>query len=75
MAHVRIRSGEGVPATASIEVDGVDISRHVLAYGFGVEFPEEPDGVAHIKCRIVAKSLDLDLPGAVIEALRAEGEK
>ena len=71
MPHVQIRYGSeggGVPP-ASVVVDGVDITDAVLRDGFGVEFPDDHHAIVSMRLR--ADRLDVDLPGAVLEALAA----
>lgn len=69
MAHVQISMGEGVPGTARIEIDGVDVSKIVAVDGFGVSFPNDPGGVATVTLPVIPSRLDIDLPDALIEAL------
>lgn len=70
MAHVQIRQGDSCEKLQII-VDGVDLSMHVFTEGLGLvrvgegEFQEW--GVSMI---VAPDSLDIDLPDAVIQAVR-----
>jgi len=68
MAHGKIAySGTG----ASGIVDGVEIAASVLHEGFEVEFGDAEAREAKVRLTIRASTLDLDLPDAVLDAIRA----
>lgn len=73
MAHVQIRSGDNGPMTLKVIVDGVDLTDHVYTEGFGlVQVGEDPEFRAWgVRMVIAAETLDVDLPDAVVQALRA----
>lgn len=62
MAHVQI-TGE------NLTIDGVDMAGKVLAEGFSVTWRAEP-GRPLVHMTVMADVLEIDLPEAVIEALR-----
>lgn len=65
MAHVQIASE--ADGGYVVTVDGVDISHAVLAEGFNVEFETTP---ARLHMTVLAETLEVDLPDAVLDALR-----
>lgn len=75
MSHVSIRIG-AIPddrRSAQVVVDGVDITKAVLAEGFAVEFPQDsPHAVVSMRLRV--DRLDMDLPDAVLAVLDAPTE-
>lgn len=75
MAHVKISTGEGVKGCARIEVDGVDVSSIVGVDGFGVEFPNHPDGVVTVYMPVIPSRLDLDLPDAMLAMIDIEADR
>lgn len=66
MAHVQIRQGDS-RLSLQIVVDGVDLSKHILTDGFGLVQVGDVWGVAMV---LVPDALDVDLPDAVVEAVR-----
>lgn len=77
MAHVQIQQhpehGEG---SFQLLVDGVDLSMHVLA-DMRVEFPaDDPFQKPVVRVAVVADTIDIDLPDAVVAALAvSDGEE
>ena len=71
MAHVSIRIGvvEGDDRAACVLVDGVDITKSVLAEGFAVEFVNDATPYAVVSMRLRTDRLDMDLPQAVLDAI------
>lgn len=69
---VHVRIGRNADGGHCIEVDGVDVSFKVLKDGFRVEFADEPHLPDLVHMVVAADSLDIDLPAAVIEAMRTE---
>lgn len=67
MAHVQIAFNED--GTGSVVVDGFDMTPHVLADGFGVEFNDGPGGRPVVHLRVIADTLDIDLSSAAVEVL------
>lgn len=78
MTHVEIRYGVDKTSAddrgACVKVDGVDITRAVLAEGFAVDFNRDPSQPHHatVTLRLRADQLDLDMPDAVLDAIRHE---
>lgn len=77
MAHVQINRKDG--GGYAVVVDGVDIGQHVMHDGFSIE-PTSHSTVAGeilgwvVHLKIFARSLDADLPDAVVVAERQDGE-
>ena len=68
--HVRI--GRKLDGGHSLTVDGVEMSDKVLADGFTVQFGDFPDEPDRVTMTVAADVLDIDLPAAVVEAMREE---
>lgn len=66
MTHVKITSQRGC---ASIIVDGVDLSRTVLAENFAVSVSTDPEAPSTVSLTLAPDILDLDLPEAAIAPL------
>lgn len=76
MAHVEIKSDDKYTMATKVIVDGVDISRHIYAEGFGlVRVGEGEFQCWGVQMVVVPDSLDIDLPDAVIGAVRAERDQ
>lgn len=75
MAHVQIRQGES-RETLQLIVDGIDLSMRVFKEGLGLVQVGDNDsrewGVSMI---VAADELDIDLPDAVIQALREDRDR
>jgi len=71
---VHVRIGRNADGGHFVEVDGVDFSAKVLAEGFGVEFANDPAVPDRVHMIIAADVLDIELPNAVVDALRAESD-
>ena len=75
MAHVQIKSPgpEGNPSIQVI-VDGVDMSREMMAEPFSLDFgdPHDPARETTLTVAIACDSLDVDVPEAVLDAIRAK---
>mgnify|MGYP000923125607 CR=1 FL=1 len=71
MTHLSIRIGtaDGDPRGAKVVVDGVDITKAVLADGFAVEFLHDPAPHAVVSMRLRIDHLDMDLPEAVLNLI------
>jgi len=70
MTHVQITAGR---EEVKVIIDGVDVTKSVLAEGFGVTFDEAGrKPVVHMT--LMPKVLDLDLPAALLDALRHDDE-
>lgn len=67
MAHVQIASE--ADGGYVVSVDGVDVTHAVLARGFAVEFPPIEDGPALVHMTVLAETLEVDLPDAIVDAL------
>ena len=67
MAHISIARVDGRYA---LTVDGHDLSPSVLTEGFGIDFTGD---IPVVQMRVVATELDIDLPDAVIDAVRNSG--
>jgi hypothetical protein len=74
MANVQIKCGSDVKGCLQIIVDGHDLSNDVLVEGFHIETPNDPDGFAQVHVVIAADTLEVELPEAVVNALRHPGE-
>jgi len=68
MAHVQIKMG---PDGGTLVINGHDISRDVLAQDFRLALSTDPGVPSVVHFAVRATTLDVDLPNAVIEALRA----
>ena len=66
MTHVKISTSRDA---GSIVVDGVDISRAVLAEGITVAVSTAPGAPSMVSLTLVADILELDLPEAVVAPL------
>lgn len=75
MPHVSIRIGpdENDDRDARVVIDGVDITKAVLAEGFAVDFTRvlgmEPYPKAVVSMRLMVDRLDMDLPEGVLNLL------
>lgn len=71
MTHLSIRIGtaDGDDRGAKVVVDGVDITKAVLADGFAVEFKHEPAPHAVVSMQLRVDRLDMDLPEAVLNLI------
>lgn len=72
MANVRIKfdpKGKTRADRFVCEVDGVDLSAHVLAHGVAVDLGDGRHE-ASVTLTLAAESLDLDLPESVVTASR-----
>lgn len=74
MAHVQIKVPADNGDAVSIIIDGVEMNRHILAEGFAVNFGKNPEDEVSVSMRMAATPLEIDLPEAVIVALRASDE-
>ena len=74
MAHVQIRIGQadGDDRLASVVVDGVDLTKAVLAEGFAVEFNNPIQGKSLVTMTLRVDRLDMDLPDSVLNATQME---
>lgn len=72
MAHVQITASMG---KVKVIVDGADITGSVLAEGFGVTLDDLGRQPALVHLTLMPKSLELDLPDALLDALRFDGEE
>lgn len=73
MAHVQIHQNSD--GSGRVLVDGVDLSMHILADGFRIEnLGGGKTDPARVHMTVVADTLDVDLPEAVIEAVRQDGD-
>lgn len=67
MSHVKIHlSKDG----GRVEVDGIDLAAHILAEDFSVEFASELGQPSKVRMTLAADVVDIDLPVAVVEAIR-----
>lgn len=69
MSHVQIRQAH--PGVYQCIVDGRDMTRDILAGTLSVEFPQDSEfDVARVTITLAADTLDIDMPDAILEALR-----
>lgn len=68
MTHIQYRRDH--QGRGTLAVDGFDLTPHALAKGFEIEIPEDLAQQAVVRVTLVADTLDVDLPDAVVEALR-----
>lgn len=76
MTHVQLRNhpdGGSAPGVFQLLVDGVDLSRAVLAGSVTIETPVGFTECARVTMTVAADTLDVDLPASVIEALLESG--
>lgn len=66
MSHVQIKTG----SEFLVAIDGVDITKYVLAEGFSVTLPTSPDEEAKVHLVLAVDDLDLDLIEAVVNPAR-----
>ncbi|MCZ3386330.1 MAG: hypothetical protein LH630_05065 [Actinomycetia bacterium] len=71
MAHVQIHLSAAKPKDARVMVDGIDITRSVMAEGFAVTIESELGRASTVSMVVAADTLDVDLPDAVLQAMRA----
>lgn len=72
MTHVKIST---LPNGAhSLVVDGVEMNKKILAEGFAVELSTDLGQPDRVHMIVAADVLDLDLPDAVVTALRQEAD-
>jgi hypothetical protein len=81
VAHVIFRVGSAVTddptgeMNAQIIVDGVDITQHCLVDGFQIgNTGDGPHDEWYVQVRFGIESLDVELPNAVLRALRDQAE-
>ena len=75
MAHFELRIGQRSTngKIAEIVVDGKDITDSVLVRGFSIEpLDPGPAGIWVVKMMLSPTSIDVDIPDAILEVLRAE---
>lgn len=70
MTHVQITAGRD---EVKVVIDGVDVTKSVLAEGFGVTF-DEAGRKPLVHMTLAPTFLDLGLPDAVLDALRHDSE-
>ena len=69
MTHVVFKQSKGL---FEFSVDGVDLSKHVLAEGFKIELGEDPSNEVLVHCVLAASTVEVDLPDGVVVVERAE---
>lgn len=74
MTHVQFSNSPGDPERFKIVVDGVDLSMAVLRRGFRIETTEDDFAPPSVTMIVGADVLEVDLPEAVIVALREQEE-
>lgn len=71
MSHVQIRIGrdDADDRGAQVVVDGVDITKAVLADGFAIDITDYPKPSAVVTMRLRVDRLDMDLPESVLNVI------
>jgi hypothetical protein len=72
MAHIQIKTNGDDRHRVCVIVDGVDMAEHILADGFSINCPPGPSEEWSVTMTVCAESLDVDLPDAVLDAVRSE---